>query len=288
MKTRKPRLSQSLPAVYRRRDALLALPGIIGFLGFYVVPFLGTLFFSFIDSNYNFEYVGFVHYIQTMQNAYYQLALKNTLLFCAVFVPAGVLIAFFFSLILKNAQHFRLVQLAFLLPVFLPSASVVVIWKLLFLYSNNASQLLLPILVLSRDVVEWFCLFTMMMWKSIGILMLIITSALMNFDKDIEWASEIDGANILQRVFYIIIPYLRPTLVAAAVYQLTLGLRIFKEAYLLYGAYPHPILYQVQHYMNNHFYKLNYQNLSSGAVIFSSIILIILLPLLYYAVKRES
>ena len=50
--------------------------------------------------------------------------------------------------------------------------------------------------------------------------------------------------------------------------------RIFKEIYLLYGSYPAESIYTLQNYMNNHFLKMSYQNLSTAAVIFFVIIFV--------------
>lgn len=48
------------------------------------------------------------------------------------------------------------------------------------------------------------------------------------------------------------------------------SLKIFKESYLYYNSnYPPDTAYMIQNYMNNHFYKLNYQNLSTAVVIFT-------------------
>ena len=41
--------------------------------------------------------------------------------------------------------------------------------------------------------------------------------------------------------------------------------KVFKEIYMLYGAYPSPYVYMLQHYMNNQFLSLNMQKLSAAA-----------------------
>ena len=43
--------------------------------------------------------------------------------------------------------------------------------------------------------------------------------------------------------------------------------KVFKEIYMLFGAYPGPDIYMLQHYMNNLFAALNLQRLSSIAYI---------------------
>lgn len=56
---------------------------------------------------------------------------------------------------------------------------------------------------------------------------------------------------------------------------------------MLYGPYPSPDVYMLQHYMNNQFQALNMQKLSSAAYILFLVISIILL-IVFYAQKRVT
>jgi multiple sugar transport system permease protein len=46
------------------------------------------------------------------------------------------------------------------------------------------------------------------------------------------------------------------------------SLKIYRESYLLWGSYPDKSVYMLQNYLNNHFAKLNYQNISTAAILF--------------------
>jgi len=56
---------------------------------------------------------------------------------------------------------------------------------------------------------------------------------------------------------------------------------------LLYGVYPSPDIYMLQHYMNNQFLSLNMQKLSSAAYILFLVIGMALL-VVFYAQKRVT
>jgi len=56
--------------------------------------------------------------------------------------------------------------------------------------------------------------------------------------------------------------------------------KIFREVYLLTGNYPYDKLYMLQHFMNNTFNSLDYQKLSSAAVLFALIMIIVIAILL--------
>ena len=71
-----------------------------------------------------------------------------------------------------------------------------------------------------------------------------------------------------------------PSLFFVIVLSFVNSLKIFKESYLYYNTnYPPDVAYMVQNYMNNHFYKLNYQNLSCAVVIFTLVLAVVIFAL---------
>lgn len=57
--------------------------------------------------------------------------------------------------------------------------------------------------------------------------------------------------------------------------------KVFRELYILFGAYPNPHLYLLQHYMNNQFSSLNLQKLSAAShILFALMAAVILLTYL--------
>ena len=107
-----------------------------------------------------------------------------------------------------------------------------------------------------------------------------ILGTLLSLDGEQEQAAALDGANALERLVYIIFPQLKSTMLFALVYLVMVSQRLFREAYVLYGAYPSESIYMVQHYMNNHFTKLNYPALATGAIVLTVFFMAGLLPLL--------
>ena len=75
--------------------------------------------------------------------------------------------------------------------------------------------------------------------------------------------------------------YLSPTTFVVLLMSIVNNFKVFKEVYMLYGAYPDPDIYMLQHYMNNQFLSLNMQKLSSAAYILFLVIGILLLIVFY-------
>lgn len=55
--------------------------------------------------------------------------------------------------------------------------------------------------------------------------------------------------------------------------------KVFRETYLIAGAYPHDSIYMLQHYMNNMFLSLDLQKMTAASTLMVGGILIIVLGL---------
>ena len=98
--------------------------------------------------------------------------------------------------------------------------------------------------------------------------MIILLGGLSRIPKEVEEAAAVDGAQVVQRLIYIRLPLLLPTLAFCNLFSFSNCMRIYRESYSLYGEYPVKTVYQLQHYLYNHFTKLNYQYLSAAALSF--------------------
>lgn len=84
--------------MFRKKSVwLYLLPGLVGLLAFYLVPFVWGIWFSLTDGTIDNRFVGFDNYLRVWQNEVFQLGLKNTIelsLLCApgdfrAFLSAG-------------------------------------------------------------------------------------------------------------------------------------------------------------------------------------------------------
>lgn len=245
---------------------LLAFPFLLGFFVLYVFPFGQSICYSVIASAFDRTFVGFANYQAVWENAYYRLALANTLQFTSASTAMLVLLSLALSLALHGGGRFvGQLRIAFVLPMLLPTAAVIPLFKLMFpqerLYElaqrwGNGWAFRLPVYMLY-------------LWKNAGYNVILLTTALALVPREVEEAAALDGAQGLRKLTAITLPMIAHALFFVVVLSVVQSLRVFKEAYLLYGTYPDPSIYLVQHYMNNHFTKLNYQNLTAGAILFA-------------------
>ena len=107
----------------------------------------------------------------------------------------------------------------------------------------------------------------MFLWKNLGYNMILFMAALAGIPKDILEVAELEGAGRIYQFFHIKLRYLSPTIVFVLILSMINSFKIFREVYLLTGDYPYDKLYMLQHFMNNTFLSLDYQKLSSAAIL---------------------
>lgn len=236
---------------------LCLLPSLIGTSVFFVVPYIRVLYYSLIDNQFRRNFVWLDNYIKTLTNEYFLLSLKNSLLLIVTAVPILVMLALIISLALSyGIRWVRKTRVAFILPMVIPTASIVLIWRSVFADSSAV----LPIYLL-------------FIWKNIGICVVLLTAAFTSIESDLFEAARLDGAVGFILHTKITIPMIAPTVFFTVFLSIVNSFKIFKESYLYYGTnYPPNHSYTLQYYMNNNFLKLDYQSLAASAVLTSILV----------------
>ncbi|MEG0145350.1 MAG: sugar ABC transporter permease, partial [Clostridia bacterium] len=75
------------------------------------------------------------------------------------------------------------------------------------------------------------------------------------------------------------LPQLTPAFFTIAVVSLLNSFKVFREAYLIAGSYPHDRIYLLQHLFSNWFLALDMQKLCAAAVMVALVILVLVLAL---------
>lgn len=242
---------------WNAKCALCLLPSLLGTAVFFVVPYLRVLYYSLIDNQFRRNFVWLDNYIETLQNKYFLLALKNSVLLIVIAVPILMVLALLISLALSyGIKWVRKTRFAFILPMVIPTASIVLIWRGVFADFTSA----LPIYLL-------------FIWKNIGICVVLLTAAFTSIENNIYEAAKLDGAGSFILHTKITVPMIMPTVFFTVLLSIVNSFKIFKESYLYYGSnYPPDHSYTLQYYMNNNFLKLDYQSLASSAVLTSILV----------------
>ncbi len=92
-------------------------------------------------------------------------------------------------------------------------------------------------------------------------------------------AARVQGAGEWACFRYITLPQLKETVFVTGLLSFVNAFRVFREAYLLAGDYPHESIYMLQHLFNNWFVNLELDKMAAaavcvGMVLFAAILLL--------------
>ena len=268
------------------------LPGLAGFCVFFILPFCLSLVYAFMDKPINGSFAGFANFAGLFNNRAYLRGLVNTLRFIGISAPLNLVLSLFIAMMLnrivKRREWFSLI---FLIPLVIPSGSMVFFWKTLFSYEGALNGILTG---LGFPKVNWLdsalalpVMILIFLWKNCGYNMVLFLAGLGNIPKEYYEAAWMDNASSLQVFRHITIPCLLPTGILALIMSIINSFKIFREIYLITGNYPQENIYTLQHFMNNMFVSLNYPRLTSATALLVIIIVLFTQFLLHLERKAE-
>lgn len=260
---------------------LFLAPSILGVLVFFILPFLVVIAYSVVDNPINMEFVGLDNFKRVINNAAFRKAVFNTARFSALAVPLAVILSLLLAVVLEWKIPFRSqFRTFFLSPMMVPVASVVLIWQVLFHYNGVVNEWLLKFGI---DKIDWLksdkaylVIVVLFLWKNLGYNMILFMAALSNIPNELIEVARLENANRFQIFWYIKLRFMSSTILFVTIMSLINSFKVFREVYLMTGGYPYDSLYLLQHYMNNMFDKLDYQNLSAAAILMSIVMIVII------------
>lgn len=274
---------------------LFAMPFIIGFLAFMVVPMAMSLYYSFCE----FEildtprFVGLDNYIKmfTEDEVFYQ-SLFVTFFYAFVSVPLRLLFALLVALILvRNTRLTGFYRAAYYLPSIIGgSVAISILWKRLFAEDGTINRLLQLIGIDchyswlgSKNTAIWV-LILLSVWQ-FGSSMLVFLSALKQIPSSLYEAAKVDGAGGVGSFFKITLPLLTPTIFFNLIMQMINGFLAFTQCFIITQGRPmnSTLFYSVYMYQQSfNFYNTGY----GAAMAWVMLVIISLLTLLLFKTKK--
>ena len=273
-----------------RRTRWFFMPSLIGVSIFFLVPFLVVIYYSMVDNPVSGNFVGLSNFVALLRNMAFRRAAVNTATFSLIAVPLAVIIPLLIAILLMQKIPMKsLFRTVLISPLMVPIASIVLIWEVLFHNNGVVNEW---ILALGGTAIDWFksdfsqlTIVILYLWKNVGYNMILFMAALAGIPKDITEAAALDGASGPQTFFRIKVPYLSSTILFVTILSVINSFKVFREVYLLTGDYPYDSLYLLQHFMNNMFKSLDYQKLSSAAILMG-IVMVLIIGLLFWIDRK--
>ncbi|HEX8081521.1 MAG TPA: sugar ABC transporter permease [Jatrophihabitans sp.] len=217
-------------------------PWIIGFVVFTTAPMLISLYLSFTDyDQINApNYVGTQNYQQLMSDPKVALALKNTLIYAVMYVPAAMAVALGLAMVLNRvgraAGFFRTV---FYLPVMTPTVAAAALFLLLL--NGQKGLINRSLMLIGVHGPNWTTdsawikpgLALTMLW-GLGGTVVIYLAALQQVPKDLYEAAQLDGAGSFNRFRRITLPMISGALFFTMIVLTINSLQMFDQAYTMF------------------------------------------------------
>lgn len=289
-KKKKSRLAAKRKRKDRIKSAAFIGPSITGLSVFFILPFIVVIYYAFVDNPINHEFVFFQNFINVLHNGAFIQAAKNTAMFSLITVPLSVVLSLGLAVLLDSRIPFRSqLRTFFLSPMMVPVASIVLIWQVLFHYNGAVNGLLSNFDIAPIDWMKsqygQVVISILFLWKNLGYNMILFMAALGNIPKELLEVTVLDSGNPFVLFFHIKLRYLSPTILFVTILSLINSFKIFREVYLLTGAIPYDSLYMLQNFMNNTFQSMDYQKLSSAAILMA-LVMIGIIGLLFIAENK--
>ena len=149
------------------------LPGLVGLMTFYVIPFFGGVYYSLTDGTYRNAFVGLNNYIGIWRNQMFLLGLKNTMELSFICAPLVWVLSFgIASLLNRLSPKGAFFRNSVLMPYLMPSSAMLLIWLVIFDFGGVINRL---VVALGFDRVMWLQgeamrvpIILLFVWKNLG------------------------------------------------------------------------------------------------------------------------
>lgn len=268
------------------RQALgFASPALVGLALFTIVPVVLSVVMSFFNWPTFGErtFIGIGNYARLFEDPTFMPALRNTLVYTVLYVPASVILSLLLAVALGPRIRGRgALRVLFFIPVVTPMVANVLVWKMLLqpqgLFNGLAQTwfgLELPNFLADKN---WAMIMVVVMsvWQGLGYNMLIFSAALEQLPESVMEAARIDGAKGFRLLWSVTIPMISPSIFFATIMTMITSLQVFVQPQMLTGGGPGNATAPLVMWIYNQGFK--YQELglaAAGAWILFALIIII-------------
>lgn len=270
-------------------------PNAIGFLLFSALPILVAILLSFTswDLASSPSFVGLQNYSKAALDDLAVKSLRNSLYYSFVAVPSGIFIAFWLALLMNRGLRGTIVfRLIYFIPSITLGVAIAIVWRWLYHPDLGLFNHILSIFGIKGP--NWLfstawampAVIIMSNWRGIGYAMIIFLAGLQGIPEEYYEAATIDGANDLQKLWYITLPLLSPTTFFVIVTSLIGAFQSFDQFYLLTNGGPAYATTTLVLYLYNNafgFFKMGY----AAALAVVLFILILILTIVQWRVSKR-
>ena len=243
---------------------MMALP-VVYLVIFHYVPMAGIVL-AFQDYKmgrgvFGSDWVGFKWFIQFFESFYFWRLMRNTLLLSFYSIVFGFPVPIIFALMLNEMKVLplkRVVQTVSYLPHFI--SLVIIVGMLVTFLSPNNGIINVVIKSLGGEPINFLGLQSWFrplyigsgIWQHFGFSSIIYLAAIAGISQELYDAAEVDGASRIQRIRFVTIPGMAPTIIILLILNLGRALAVDWEKVLLMYT---PATYEVADVIATYVYR---------------------------------
>lgn len=206
---------------------LWLLPLFLVLCMFYLIPLVDVIKTSFTDAtmtNPKGNGLTFISYLKVFQDNAFGEVMFVTFFFVSFSVIFQFLLGFLIALVVDAGESRKmrgtvLTRTISLISWAIPGVAIGIIWKIM--YAESGSGILNYLLsifgigqvaFLSNPVIALLSISIANVWRGTAQSMILLYAGVKTVDKQLLEAASIDGANTMKRLFYIVIPAMKPVI----------------------------------------------------------------------------
>ncbi|MDR1788615.1 MAG: sugar ABC transporter permease [Treponema sp.] len=230
---------------WRIAPYVFVLPFILSFSIFWIYPLASAVRMSFQNIlPGQVSWIGLKNYQNLFKDVTFFIAVGNSFLYTALTILFLIPFPLLYAVLLDS--HYVKAKGLFKALLYVPALTSVVVSGIIFrlgfseMPNSVANQVLAwaghaPLRWLGLKGPAFFALTLICCWRWTGVNMLYFLSGLKAIDPQLYESAEIDGAGRAQKLFFITLPLLRPTIIYVLTISVYAGLAMFLEVYMLMG-----------------------------------------------------
>lgn len=241
----RPAATRSRRSAVRGRGVLAALPFLspwaVGVICLVAIPLGLCVYWSF--TTYNLltppQWTGMANYRALFHDPVFWLSVRNTLYITLIGGTAGILMGLGTALLLnKPGRAVTFYRSAIFIPAVVPVVSMVIAWVWIL---NPDYGLLNGVLhLLHLPTYGWLddpataklSLLMIILWGSVGQIMIVFLAALKEIPQDYYDAAAVDGASAWSQFRHVTLPLLSPVILYNVVIALVFYTQMFEQAFV--------------------------------------------------------
>ena len=223
-------------------------PALTCFILFMAFPFFLTLILSFFDFNFlkvkklakltkYLKFIGFENFTDMFKDKRFVQSIINTAVYAITTVPASIVIGLALAYVMHSNIHCKkLLRLAFFIPYISSVVALGAVFKFLFREDGLVNKFLMALNFVSEPVkwsvdpaVSKIPIILLVIWSSLGYVLIIYMAAMENVPKSLYEAATIDGAGSFTQFMKITVPLISPTTFYLIIVRMIAVFKIFSS-----------------------------------------------------------